>query len=60
MTQAQVVHLIRSLPQGPVNLQISRQETRLFDDDTISVLEVINCCDDVIYCESMVTGASSS
>ena len=61
MTQAQVVHLMRSLPQGPVSLQVSRQETRLSNnDDTISVLEVINSCDHVTYCESMVTGASSS
>ena len=42
MTQTQVVQLIRSLPQGPVSLQISRQEMRLSNDDTISVLEVIN------------------
>ena len=60
MTQAQVVHLMRSLPQGPVSLQVSRQETRLSNDDTISVLEVIDNYDHVIYCDSMVTGTSSS
>ena len=60
MTQTQVVHLMRSLPLGPVNLQVSRQETRLSNDDTISVLEVINSYDRVICCDSMVTGASGS
>ena len=49
MTQGQVVHLMRSLPPGPVVLQVSRQETRLSNDDTISVLEVINSYDHVIY-----------
>lgn len=60
MTQAQVVHLMRSLPQGPVTLQVSRQETRLPNDDNISVLEVINSCDHVIYCDSMATGTNDS
>ena len=42
MTQSEVVQLMRSLPPGPVTLQVSRQETRQSSDDTISVLEVIN------------------
>lgn len=40
MSQSQVVQLMRSLPQGPISLQVSRQETRSFNDDSISVLEV--------------------
>ena len=59
MTQAQVVGLIRSLPEGSVHLQVSCQETCLSNDDAISVLEVINSYNHVIYCNSMVTGINS-
>lgn len=48
MNQAQVVQLMRSLPQAAVTLQVSRQETRPSNnDDTITVLEVINSSDHV-------------
>lgn len=40
LSHTDVVQLMRSLPQGPVILQVSRQETRQFNDDSISVLEV--------------------
>ena len=51
MTQAQVVQLMRSLPQGAVTLQVSRQETRPSnnEDDAVSVLEVVNGYNHVIH-----------
>lgn len=59
LSQSQVVHLMRSLPLGPVILQVSRQEAaRLSSDDSSLMAEVVINTWPTKIIISMVTGST--